>query len=583
VRRRCGVESVVPASYRCCATCFATFRTEFARCPIDGGEIVDFASDPFVGATVDHYTIDRCVGEGGMGRVYLAHHVRLEHRRFALKVLFGDLAASLSTRLRFSHEAEAASRLHHENVIEVFDFGRTSGGLLYLIMDFVEGVPLSTMIAREGPLAVDHVVALARGMSAGLAHAHAAGLVHRDFKPDNVLVARVDGREVPRIVDFGLALELDASNARLTTTGLALGTPIYAAPEQVQGHKVDQRADLFALGVTLYEMVSGRAPFDGDLMSVMIANATQTPPPIAERAPGVVVPPRLEALIRRLMARDPSARPGSAGEVTDALDQLEAPESSAPAPVLRRRGPKIAALITTLVVTIGGVAIVMRGPPSRAPRATIELSPPASAPGEAPPDLDADRTPPALSPPPPPLVGMALPRPAAPRARRDRARDPAADTPATEAPEVTIAPPVEVQPTAPILEVRPTAPLPELPRQPAPPPIVTRARVDVRAMLVQGPLAVSTIARALDKIRAPLAACYGPAARAAGGSPRASVAIRVEIDESGRARGPRATSAGLPQLAPCVSRSLQRIRTDVAPDVGTAIVTFTIDYRPEPS
>ncbi|MFN0249691.1 MAG: serine/threonine-protein kinase [Kofleriaceae bacterium] len=284
---------------------------------------MDFDRDPLLGAVVGPYVIEALAGEGGMGRVYRAHHARLEQRRVALKVLLGDLAATLATRIRFTQEAEAASRLEHPNVVGVTDFGRSEEGLTYLVMDFVDGRPLSSIIA-DGPIAWPRAIRLARAMASGLEHAHRIGLVHRDFKPENVLVVNRDGDEVPRIVDFGIAILADPTSEqpRLTSVGVAMGTPIYAAPEQTHNRTIDHRADLFSFGVTLFEMLAGTTPYDGTIVELVQRNAMGQIPTIDQRAPGVVVPEALEQLIQTLMAPSPKDRPPSARTVIDALDEI---------------------------------------------------------------------------------------------------------------------------------------------------------------------------------------------------------------------------------------------------------------------
>ncbi len=312
---------------RACPACRSVYRSAFSRCPTDGATLELSARDPLLGETVGGvYVVEACVGEGAMGRVYRTHHHRLPRKKFALKVLLGDLAAEVAMRLRFAQEAEAASRLSHPNVVSVLDFDRSPSGLMYLVMEFVEGRPLARIIDEEAPLPPTRVVRLVRQLCLGLGHAHDQGLVHRDFKPDNVIV--VQGAdladETPRIADFGLAIFADPNegSARLTSAGLVVGTPIYVAPEQASDAAVDHRADLFALGVTMYEMLAGQVPHEGTTMEMLYKNATMDPPAIADRSPGVEVPPGLEAVVRRLMARNPAARFAHAREVVAALDAL---------------------------------------------------------------------------------------------------------------------------------------------------------------------------------------------------------------------------------------------------------------------
>jgi eukaryotic-like serine/threonine-protein kinase len=310
-----------------CRECGAIYRTPYARCPLDGGVIEPLDGDPLVGSTVaERYVIEDCIGEGAMGRVYRARHVRLS-RRFAVKVLFGDLAADPTMRVRFAREAEVASRLDHPNVVAVLDFGETPEGLLYLAMDLVEGQNLGQLIEHGGAMPEQRVIALAREMCQGLEHAHELELVHRDFKPDNVVVVEKDDREVPRILDFGLAILSDTSSGtdgRLTTAGIVMGTPAYISPEQATGREVDHRADLFSLGVTLYEMLAGALPFEGTAVELARMNVSAAPPPIGTRNPEARVSTRMEKLVCRLMAKRPEDRYESAARVIEALDDLAA-------------------------------------------------------------------------------------------------------------------------------------------------------------------------------------------------------------------------------------------------------------------
>ena len=202
-----GADAGVDRQYAC-TTCRVLYRSDFSRCPRDGGEVVaiDTWDDPLLGATLaGRYLIEELIGEGGMGRVYRACHHELP-RRFAIKVLFGELAALREMRARFRMEAESAARLDHPNLVPVVDVGETEEGLLYLAMEYVAGRNLAEIIAAEGPLEPARAASLARRLCRGLHHAHERGMVHRDFKPDNVLVVEEDGVEVPRIADFGLAV-----------------------------------------------------------------------------------------------------------------------------------------------------------------------------------------------------------------------------------------------------------------------------------------------------------------------------------------------------------------------------------------
>lgn len=254
-----------------------------------------------------------------MGRVYRAHHCQLEHTTFAVKLLRGEFAATADMRHRFLHEATTLRRLDHPNIVSVVDVGQTCG-LLYMVMEYAPGISLAELIAH-GPLPAARAVAIARQMCLGLEHMHDHGVIHRDFKPDNIVVAACDDGDIVRIVDFGLAITDDPSAARVTREGIAVGTPSYIAPEQARGLPLDGRADLFALGMSLYEMLAGILPFSGPPLEVVRLNATEDPPAIADRA-GVDVPPELEAIVRTLLAHTPEQRFASAREVIEALDAL---------------------------------------------------------------------------------------------------------------------------------------------------------------------------------------------------------------------------------------------------------------------
>ncbi len=320
-----GVDvSAATTSRFACSVCRAIYRGDFQRCPRDGGAVVAFDpdDDPLLGATLaGRYVVEALLGEGGMGRVYRARHHELT-RLFAIKILFGELAALSDMRARFRLEAEAASRLDHPNVVSVIDVGETDEGLLYLAMDHVAGRELRTILDEEAPLAPERAAALARRLCRGLQHAHDRGMVHRDFKPENVLVVDEAGVEVPRIADFGLAVltEDRQEGGRLTGNGEVLGTPPYMSPEQLGGGLLDVRSDLFSLGVVLYEMLAGVPPHEGNPFEVARKTLSEPCPAMSERAPGVDVAPELERVARRLLEKRPEDRYASAAEVIAVLD-----------------------------------------------------------------------------------------------------------------------------------------------------------------------------------------------------------------------------------------------------------------------
>jgi serine/threonine-protein kinase len=275
----------------------------------------------------NRYEIEALLGEGGMGVVYRGRHVRIG-RLFAIKVLHRRLAQSKIIQ-RFEREAELAGKLSHPNVVPVVDLSTTDTGDLYLVMDYVDGPSLADILA-EAPLPAERVIHLARQLCDGLGHAHAMGLVHRDFKPENVIVAHDSrGFEQPRIVDFGVAIlrddmrEATERGDRLTTDGMVVGTPHYMSPEQIRGEPIDARSDLFALGIIMFELLTARLPFDGDGADVARANLMAHTPRMKARMPTAEVDPVLETLVSRLLEKDPASRPQTAAEVRELLELVE--------------------------------------------------------------------------------------------------------------------------------------------------------------------------------------------------------------------------------------------------------------------
>ena len=280
---------------------------------------------PFIGSiALERYRIEAELGAGAMGTVYRGRHVKVG-RTVAIKVMHDHLLRDPAMVERFEREARIAAKLDHQNLVAVIDLGTTDDGKQLMVLEHAPGRPLADLVTAPQPRT--RVIALMRQLLAGLDHAHRLGLVHRDLKPENVLVETTrDGLEVARIVDFGIAVLREPDDSgdgrRLTSEGLVLGTPMYMAPEQARGEAVDGRADLFALGVIVYELLAGAPPFCGEGLDVMMRNLTEDPPPIAERT-GCVVDPGLEAFARTLMARERAARFQSAQQALDALDELD--------------------------------------------------------------------------------------------------------------------------------------------------------------------------------------------------------------------------------------------------------------------
>jgi serine/threonine protein kinase len=280
------------------------------------------ANDAEIGAVIDdRYRLIERIGLGGMGAVYKAEHVGMG-RVVAVKLLRPETAGRQDAIDRFTREAQASARVAHKNVCAVSDFGVRADGALYLVMEYLRGETLRERLDKVGRLPWPNAVAIARHVSRGLAHAHAQGVVHRDVKPENVfLVVDDDDADFAKLLDFGIARSLENDDARVTQAGFVVGTPAYLSPEQALGGKVDHRCDIYSLCIVLYEMICGRTPFgDRPPVAMLTAHAVVDVPPFAEVAPDVDVPPAVEQLVRRGLAKEKEGRFATADELTAALD-----------------------------------------------------------------------------------------------------------------------------------------------------------------------------------------------------------------------------------------------------------------------
>ena len=284
--------------------------------------------DPLVDTVVaGRYRIIKLLGEGGMGSVYLAEHVAIQ-KKLALKVLHPEYATKGDIVTRFQQEAISASRIKHPNVLEIFDFGQIETGAFFLAMEFLEGNDLADELARQHTLEPARGLCIALQICRALAAAHANGVVHRDMKPENVFLQRTpDGEEIVKIVDFGIAqlrtneeAAACAKRRRLTRTGMIFGTPEYMSPEQAGGRHADARADVYAVGIILYEMFTGAVPFTGETFLGVLAKHLNYPPPdMSAVFPELQISGELTGVIRRSLAKDPAARYASMNEFSQAL------------------------------------------------------------------------------------------------------------------------------------------------------------------------------------------------------------------------------------------------------------------------
>jgi serine/threonine-protein kinase len=306
---------------RVCPQCGGEYDTADRFCPKDGTPLRPKAGgDPLIGRVIaDRYLILALVGEGGMGRVYLAEHVKM-NRQCAIKVMNPSLIHDDDSHQRFAREASSAASILHPNVAAVFDYGEADK-IVYLVMEYVDGESISAIVAREGALEPRRAIELARQVADGLQAAHELGIVHRDLKPDNIIVTRnKSGKEIPKVVDFGIAKAVtDSREDSLTQSGLVIGTPEYMSPEQLLGDPVDARADIYSLGCILYQMLTGRPAFAAESREQMIRRRLhEAPPHIRDVMPEL--PRRLDTTIVHMLARSPKDRMSSAGDARDALD-----------------------------------------------------------------------------------------------------------------------------------------------------------------------------------------------------------------------------------------------------------------------
>ncbi|MFW6197849.1 MAG: protein kinase domain-containing protein, partial [Myxococcota bacterium] len=321
-----------------CQACGARYRGRPQSCPLDGSPLVD-APDPIIGRTIGgRYVIQEKIGSGGMGTVYRAHHEVLG-RDVAVKFLSSASSADEGSRKRFLREARAANRINHEHIIDITDYGETDDNLVYLVMEYLDGTPLNRLIQR-GPIPAERALRIALQMSWALGRAHELDVIHRDIKPDNVHLLESHGGDFVKIFDFGLAHV--KGELRLTASGTVFGTPEYIAPEQARGLRAAPGSDLYSFGCVLFEMLTGRLPFEGGT-SALVLKHMREPPPIPSSV-GPPVPPEVDSLVLRLLEKDPQARPASAYQVAQAIGEILSQRTgpgSPPAPTRNDSGEQV--------------------------------------------------------------------------------------------------------------------------------------------------------------------------------------------------------------------------------------------------
>ncbi len=319
-----------------CAECGAT-QPGSGFCPTDGSQLVAIGEDLLLGMTIGAYRVARLLGVGGMGRVYKGVHPTIGSR-VAIKVLSRECSDRKDLVERFFAEAKAVNMIRHESIVNVLDLAMLPDGRPYIIMEYLDGAPLANLvdaaIEQQRPLPLGGVARLTAEVLDALGAAHAKGIVHRDLKPDNIYVTP-SGR--PKVLDFGIAKLTDTSTHSSTRTGSLLGTPHYMSPEQAAGRTVDHRADIYAIGIILYECFTGTKPFQADaLFDLLRMHVEAPPPPPRQRRPDL--PPELEHVILVALAKQPEHRFASAQAMSMALQHATsqlAPEQWAPLTVTR--------------------------------------------------------------------------------------------------------------------------------------------------------------------------------------------------------------------------------------------------------
>lgn len=427
-----------------CPSCSHHFSGDARFCPFDGSALEaapdwDPSGDPLIGSVVDgRYEVEDVLGEGGMGTVYRARH-RALGRRFAMKALRRELSQDGELAARFIQEAKAAAAVSHPNVVQITDFGRLESGQPYFVMELLAGKALSRIIREDGALPPLRAAKVARQVAEALAAAHEAGIIHRDLKPDNVHVAEGAGEhELMKVLDFGLAKIAGAS--RLTRQGMVFGTPHYMSPEQAAGEPIDHRVDIYALGVVLYEMLTGRLPFEADsFMGVLTKHIYMNPVPPSHVLGARAELEPLESITLRCLQKKPSNRYASMAELIADLDRTMAaaaspPPSAPPAEPAgalsgaavdlgpasiptRPRWPFAVAGATGIAVLVALVGWSLSGGSSgvAATDSSAARPPPAPEPPPSPPPESAAVSAPPVAPVAPASASSVPPRPPAPR------------------------------------------------------------------------------------------------------------------------------------------------------------------------
>jgi serine/threonine-protein kinase len=315
-----------------CPTCQASFPVTFAVCPQDGTPLVEVGAWTPGAVVRGKYRIVSKVGQGGFGAVYKALHVQFDELR-AIKVINKEYLSDQLFVKRFKHEAVITRKLQHPNAVRVDDIDESEDGTPFIVMEFIEGQSLRKLIETEGAQPASRVCSVIRQSAAALEASHRLGMVHRDIKPDNIVLVETPEGEMAKVLDFGIAKVKEGSKGEtggmtLTGTGVVIGTPQYMSPEQAMGKRGDQldgRSDLYSLGIVMYQMLTGELPFKADTtMEMLIAHVQQPPLDVCSVHPELQIPEAVAAVAMRLLAKSPDDRPASAQALIDEIEAAEA-------------------------------------------------------------------------------------------------------------------------------------------------------------------------------------------------------------------------------------------------------------------
>ena len=339
-------DDAIPTAKRICLVCHEEFTPDQKRCPSDGTILVALSSDPYTGRVLaDRYQVESLIGTGGTSMVYRAQHNQL-HRTVAIKMLKAHLVTEEESKKRFEQEARAVSCLTHPHVVTIYDVGVTRYGEPYIVMEYLEGTSVADFIKENGPMDWQRALPIFISAAGALSHAHKKTVIHRDVKPSNIMLVPSDEEpDFVKIVDFGLAKlrSLTGEFQRVTKTGEVFGSPAYMSPEQCTGRKLDERTDLYSLGVVMYEVLVGRPPFkERSSIETIRRHIKEPPPSFAELNPDVEVPAKLQQIVFKCLAKSTDERYQTMDELKAELelveDELKQPISTTASSTLMPKG-----------------------------------------------------------------------------------------------------------------------------------------------------------------------------------------------------------------------------------------------------